>query len=208
MASANSTRMKSTRSQQKRTKFEFYLWFMDLYTNLEILRLVEYVPFNRLRKIFEFHDRLSSRFPMVACLCITWLTRKLFTGFFLIKASNLYSVQPWISGRTGSGQFISHVTVITRVSAYHMTSTPHKRELHERKHLLRNCISHYLRTASQLCERPKHRVHQTVCISSSCVRHQNNESIIWCHSLCSVGQLFVNLKAMSLSRGGHIFTHM
>lgn len=40
----------------------------SLYARLEIFRLAEFIPSSHLRGMFRFHDRLSSRFSLVACL--------------------------------------------------------------------------------------------------------------------------------------------
>lgn len=64
LTSTQSMRMESTRrAQWRRDKFQFCLQLMELYIQLVIFRLVEYVPFNRLHGMSGFHYHMSSQFP-------------------------------------------------------------------------------------------------------------------------------------------------
>lgn len=62
------TPVESTKKQMNKNRFEFYLRLMDLFTKLEIFRLEGHVSSNIPCAMSRFHDRLSSRFPWIACL--------------------------------------------------------------------------------------------------------------------------------------------
>lgn len=69
LASTRSTWVNSMRSQKNRNEFWLHLQSMDLYAMLGIFRLMEHILSNHLRGMFGFHDSLSSRSSLVACLC-------------------------------------------------------------------------------------------------------------------------------------------
>lgn len=77
-----------------RRQFNCYLQLMDLYTQLEVSRLVECISSNRLRGMFAFHDCLSRGFRRLTIYigqreaspdCTAWIAHKLTT--FLALAS-------------------------------------------------------------------------------------------------------------------------
>lgn len=69
LTSAQDRQMKSIgRLQQNGNKFELYVQLMDSYTTSLIFQLAESIPSNRLHGMFGFHNRMLSRFSVVAFL--------------------------------------------------------------------------------------------------------------------------------------------